>query len=457
MKIVILGAGQVGGSLAEHLISEQTDITLVDQNADRLRDLQDRLDIGIVVGHASHPAVLQQAGAEQADLLIAATNSDEINMVACQVAFTLFKTPKKIARLRATSYLQKEALFSDAAIPIDAIINPELLVTGYVQRLIHYPGALQVLNFAEGKVCLVAVKAYHGGAMVDHELRDITQHIPNVETRVAAIFRHDQAILPQADTVIEIDDEVFFIAPKDAILPIINEMRRLDNPYRHIMIAGGGNIGGRLAHALEGDYQVKIIEANYERCRELSEQLDHSIVLHGNASDRELLLAEDIAEIDVFCALTNNDEANIMSSMLAKRLGATKVITLILKPAYVDLVQGGPIDIAISPQQITTGGLLNHVRSGDISNVYPLRRGLAEAMEVAVHGDENSSQVIGKRLDAIPMPDEVTVGAVVRGPTVLIAHDDVVLQADDHVILFVLDKSKTQEVEALFQEKAGRS
>lgn len=455
MKIVILGAGQVGGSLAEHLVSENTDITLVDINADRLRYLQNKLDIGTVAGHAAHPATLQQAGLKHAQLLIAATNSDEINMVACQVAFSLFNTPKKIARLRATAYLVEQALFDDAAIPIDAIISPELLVTRYIQRLIHYPSALQVLNFAEGKVRLVAVKAYHGGPIVGHALAEISQHIPNIDMRVAAIFRRNHPIFPQASTVIETGDEVFFIAARDHILPVMSEMRRIDNPYQRIMIAGGGNIGGRLANALEKNYQVKIIEHDYARCRALSEQLDHTIVLNGNASDRDLLVAEDIANVDVFCAVTNNDEANIMSSMLAKRLGAGKVITLILKPAYVDLVQGGTIDIAVSPQQITTGGLLNHVRPGDISNVYPLRHGAAEAMEVTVHGNKHSSKVVGRRLDSIPIPEEVTIGAVVRGETVLMPHHDLVVETNDHLILFLLDKSKTTAIEQLFQERPG--
>ena len=435
----------MGGSLAEHLAGEKNDITVVDIDSDRLRELQDRLDIGTVTGPASYPGVLRRAGAEDADMLIAVTNSDEINMAACQIAFSLFRTPTKISRIRSTAYLGKRELFCNEGIPIDVIISPELLVTRYIQRLIQYPGALQVLDFAEGKAQLVAVKAYSDGPMVGNELKEIRKHMPDVDTRVAAIFRHDHPpLIPEASTIVEAGDEVFFIAASENIMPVMGELRRLDNPNRRIMIAGGGNIGERLAEVLETDYQVKMIERSYPRCRHLSERLDRCIVLHGNASDKDLLLAENIEDTDVFCALTNDDEANIMSSMLAKRLGAKKVITLITNPAYVDLVQGGEIDIAISPQQITMGSLLTHVRRGDITNVHSLRRGAAEAIEVIAHGDSRTSKVVGRRLDEIENPGGVTIGAVVRNNEVLIAHRDIVVETDDHLILFLIDKTKNQ-------------
>ena len=437
--------------MAEHLADEQNDITLVDINGDRLRELQDRLDIGTVAGQASNPDVLLRAGAEDADLLIAVTNSDEINMVACQVAYSLFRTPTKISRIRSKAYLEQRSLFNNDAIPIDVIISPELLVTRYIHRLIEHPGALQVLDFAGGKVQLAAVRAYYGGPMVGNELREIRSHMPNVNTRVAAIFRRDSAIMPTKDTVVEADDEVFFIAAKEDIMPVMSELRRLDNPYKRILIAGGGNIGVRLADAIEDQYRVKIIERSYARCRELSETLRKTIVLNGNASDRELLIAENIEDVDVFCALTNDDEANIMSSMLAKRMGARKVITLIANPTYVDLVQGGDIDIAISPQQITMGSLLTHVRRGDIINVHSLRRGAAEALEIIAHGDARSSKVIGKRLDEIEKIPGSSIGAIVRGDEVLIAHRYLVVEPEDHLIVFLTDKTKIKQVERLFQ------
>ena len=451
MKIIILGAGQVGGTLAEHLASEANDITVVDTDGVRLRDLGDRLDIRTVQGRASLPNVLRQAGADDADMLVAVTNSDETNMVACQVAYTLFHTPTKIARVREAAYLTRgEELFDNDAIPVDVLISPEQVVTNYIKRLIEHPGALQVIDFAEGKAQLVAVKAYYGGPLIGQQLRQLREHMPNVDTRVAAIFRRDRPITPRGDTIIEADDEVFFIAARANIRAVMSEMRRLDESYKRIVIAGGGQIGERLAEAIESRYQVKIIEMNPARCRYLSDTLDSTVVLQGSASDRDLMLEENIADADVFLALTNDDEANIMSSLLAKRLGAKKVMTIINNPAYVDLIQGGEIDIAISPQLATIGTLLAHVRRGDIVSVHSLRRGAAEAIEAIAHGDSKSSKVIGRSIGEINLPPGTTIGAIIRDEEVLIAHDSTVINAGDHVILFLVDKKHIRDVEKLF-------
>ena len=450
MKIIILGAGQVGGTLAEHLAGEANDITVVDTDTERLRDLGDRLNIRTVVDHGSFPTVLRQAGADDADMLIAVTSSDETNMLACQVAYTLFNTPSKIARVRESAYLTRNDLFDNDAIPVDVLISPEQVVTNYIKRLIEYPGALQVLDFAEGKAQLVAVRAYYGGPLVGQQLSQLRAHMPNVDTRVAAIFRRDRPILPQGNTVIEADDEVFFIAAKGHIRAVMSEMRRLEDSNKRIIIAGGGNIGERLAEAIESRYQVKIIERNPARCRYLSDSLESTIVLQGSASDRDLLLEESIADTDIFLALTNDDEANIMSSLLAKRLGARKVMTLINNPAYVDLVQGGQIDIAISPQLATIGTLLTHVRRGDIVSVHSLRRGAAEAIEAIAHGDNKSSKVVGRKIGDIALPPGTTIGANINNEEMLIAHDDTMIASGDHVILFLVDKKYIRDVERLF-------
>jgi trk system potassium uptake protein TrkA len=450
MKIIILGAGEVGGNLAQNLTKEASDITVVDNDSDRLRELQDRIDIRTVRGMGSHPDVLRQAGAEDADMLIAVTNSDEVNMVACQVAHSVFHTPTKIARIRSTTYFDY-GIFRDEATPVDFLVNPEQIVTQDICRLIDNPGALQVMDFADGQVQLVGIKAYYGGPLVDQELRYLRQHMPTVDTRVAAIFRKNRPIIPQGDTIIEADDEVFFIAAAEDIQAVMSEMRRTERPNRRLIIAGGGHIGLGLARALEGRYGVRIIERNRQRCYELSESLDRTIVLAGDASDRDLLLEENIEETDVFCAVTNDDEANIMSSMLAKSLGARKVITLINNPAYVDLIEGSNIDIAVSPQQATLGSILTHIRRGDVVRVHSLRRGAAEAIEAIAHGDRRSSKVVGRRLEEIELPPGTTIGAIVRGDDVIIAHDDVVVEPDDHLILFLVDKSRIAEVEKLFQ------
>lgn len=451
MKIIILGAGQVGSSVAENLAREANDITVVDSQVKRLQDLQDRLDLRTVLGQASHPDVLRRAGAEDADMVIAVTNSDETNMVACQVAYTLFHTPTKIARVRARDYLAYSQLFTQEALPIDMLISPEQVVIDQVQRLIEYPGALQVLDFAGGRVRLVAVKAYYGGPLVGHELRELREHMPGIKTRVAAVFRRGAPIIPHGDTVIEVDDEVFFIAATEDIRAVMGELRKLDKPVKRVILVGGGNIGKGLAQALEGRYQVKLMEHNPARVQEISEELDRTLVLLGDAADEDLLLEENIENTDVFCAVTNDDEANILSAMLAKRLGARKVISLINRPAYVDLVESGNIDIAISPHLATIGGLLAHVRRGDVVVVHSLRRGAAEAIEAVAHGDTKSSNVVGRAIEDIRLPPGTTIGAIVRGEEVLIAHHDTVIEADDHVILFLVDKKRIPEVERLFQ------
>ena len=451
MKIIILGASQVGMTVAEVLASEANDITIVDRDAEQLRILQDHLDIRTVLGQASHPEVLQKAGAEDADLILAVTNSDETNMIACQVAYTLFHTPTKIARVRAVEYLNHPELFCQEALPVDVLISPEQLVTDSIERLIETPGALQVLDFANGRVRLVAVKAFYGGPLVGHALREMSQRMPGIDTRVAAVFRHGRPIVPEGDTVIEADDEVFFIAASEHIHAVMGELRKLDKPVRRVILAGGGNIGRRLARGLESKYNVKIIERSIDSARALSEMLDNTIVLQGDAADEDLLREENIDTTDVFCAVTNDDQINILSAMLAKRMGARKVMSLINRSAYVDLVQSGIIDIAISPQQTTISSLLAHVRRGDVVVAHSLRRGAAEAIEAVAHGDSRTSKVVGRTVEQIKLPPGTTIDAVVRGEKVIIAHHDTRIEADDHVILFLIDKKHVTDVEKLFQ------
>ena len=451
MKIIILGAGQVGTTVAKNLASEANDITVVDHNNHLLHELQDRLDIRTVQGQASHPHILQQAGADDADMIIAVTRSDETNMVACQAAWTLYHTPTKIARVRAPEYLSYPDLFAPKALPIDVLISPEQLVTNYILRLIQHPGALQVLDFAHGKVRLVALRAYYGGPLVGHALRALNQRLRGEEARVVAIYRKDHAIQPDGDTIIEADDEVFFLAAANNIHAVMRELRRAEKPFRRLMFAGGGNIGRRLAAALETDYQVKIIERDPNHAQHIAEQLADTIVLQGDAADEELLIEENIEHTDVFCAVTDDDEVNILSAMLAKRLGARKVMALINRAAYVDLVESGAVDIAISPQQATIGSLLTHVRRGDMAVVHALRRGAAEAIEAVAHGDKQSSRVVGRRIEQIKLPTGARIGAIVRGEQVIMAHHDTLIAAEDHIIILLTDKRKVEAVEQLFQ------
>jgi trk system potassium uptake protein len=451
MKILILGAGQVGRTAASHLSREEAnEVTVVDHNEDALRELQDRLEVRTVVGNAAHPPVLEAAGAGEADVMVALTSSDEVNMMACEVAFTLFRTPTKIARIRAAEYTDRTALFGADGLAVDVFISPERLVTEYVERLIHHPGTLQVLDFADGRVRLVAVRASAGGLLVGHRLRELSQHLPKMEVRVVAIYRDGRSVRPDGDTTIAEGDEVFFLAARDDIRRVTSEMRKGDEAARRVVIAGGGNIGYRLAKTLEHSNQVKIIERDARRARRISELLERAIVLHGDGADEQLLIEENIDSADVFAAMTNSEEANILSAMLAKRLGAHKVMALINRPSYTELVESGSIDIAVSPQTIMMGSLLAHVRRGDVVRVHALRRGAAEAIEAIVHGDERSSRVVGRMVAEVPLPEGASIGAVVRGDAVIMAHHDTIVRANDHVILFLADRRHLEAVEKLF-------
>ena len=462
MKIIILGAGQVGSSVAENLVSEANDITVVDTEIPRLQSLQDRLDLRTVAGNGALPSVLRQAGTADADLLIAVTASDQTNLCACRTAATLFHTPTKIARLRSADYTDTPSLLDANNFAVDFSICPEQIVTDYIVKLIEFPEALQVLEFAQGLVSLVAVRAVEDGPLIGHPLADIREHMPQLDARVAAVYRRDQPIIPEGSTVIEVGDEVFILAATQDIRAAMSELRRIDKPCRRMMIAGGGNIGFRLADATQKGYSVKLVERDERRAKFLGSNLEETLVLQGDGTDEALLIAESIEDMDFFLALTNDDESNIMAALLAKGLGARRVLALINRRAYVNVVQSDRIDIAISPALVSIGSLLAHVRQGDVSAVHSLRRGAAEALELVVHGNPSSSRVIGKRVDQLDLPKGVTLGAIVRGlregvgdgetqPRVLMAHHDTVIESMDHVILFVVNKQLVPKVEKLFQ------
>lgn len=456
MNIVILGAGQVGSSLARNLANEDNDITIIDTDKGELRELREKLDVHTYYGYASHPDILEQANVNNADMLIAVTNSDEVNMIACQIAYSLFRTPTKIARIRASSYLQHQELFTKELIPVDVLISPEELITRHIHRLIVNPGTLQVIDFAGGKVRLVSVKAYHDGPLVGHEIQTLAEHLPEVKVRVAAVFRNGKAIIPSGNTIIEANDEIFVIASAQHIRAVVSELRSVDKPYKRIMIAGGGNIGHRLAVILEeGRYQVKIIEKSPKVANQLAETLNKTIVLEGDVADESLLVEENINDVDIFCALTNDDEANILSAMLAKRLGARKVMALVNKTGYIDLVESANVDHAVSPQQVTIGALLAHVRGGDIVSVHSLRKGAAEVIEVIAHGDKENSRVVGRKRVELKLPPGATIGAIVRDDKVIMPHKETIIEEKDHVILFLSDKRYVSAVEKMFQVGVG--
>ena len=453
MKIIILGAGQVGSSVAANLVNEDNDITLVDINPSVLQSISERFDLRTITGVASHPSVLEKAGAKDAEMILAVTNCDEVNMIACQVAYTLFHTPTKIARIREIEYLNNHPLFAQEALPVDVLISPDRLVTKQIKQLIKHPGALQVLDFAEGKAQMVVIRASYSGFLEGLSLRELKEKLKNIniEYKIAIIYSKGKPIIPNADTIIKADDEIFFVSSQKSMSNLLKHIRIKDKPLKNIMISGGGNIGLRLAESLEEEYKIKLLELDPKKASHAAEKLKNTIVLNGDATDEELLNEENIDKSDVFCALTNHDEVNIISSMLAKRLGARKVMALINRAAYVDLVQSNTIDIAISPQQATIGSLLAHVRKGDVVVVHSLRRGAAEAIEAIAHGNKSSSKVVGKKIQDIDLPQGTTIAAIVRENDVLMAKKKMIIESNDHVILIVSDKKHVKKVESLFQ------
>lgn len=453
MKILILGASQVGISIAEVLVGEENDVTIVDINRPTLQRLQNRLDIRTVHGNAAYPSVLRTAGAEDASLILAVTDNDEVNIVACQIADAVFSTPTKIARIRSRDYLKNPDLFKGGGgFHVDVVISPEVIVKDHIMRLIEFPGALQVLDFADGLVQLVGVKALAGGALIECQLAELKAHMPDIQARVAAIYRDGKVITPTSKTIIKEEDEVFFVAARAHIRGVMREMRGQSGRTRRVFIAGGGNIGLSLARGLERDgYSVKLIEFNPERAEKIADLVRRTVVLSGDAADANLLLQENIEGADVFCAVTEKDELNILSAKLAKQLGAKRVMALVNRPAYIEHIEHPDINSIISPRVATIGSVLAHIRRGDVVAVHSLRRGRAEAIEAIAHGDKDSSKVVGRDVREIQFPPGVGIGAIVRGQDVVIPRKGTVVEAEDHVIIFMDDKSCIADVEALFQ------
>lgn len=472
MNILIIGAGRVGESVAESLVSEHNDITVIDTDPQRLRALQERLDLRGVTGNGILPSTLREAGAPDCDMLIACAQNDETNLVACKLAHDIFNIPTTIARLRSPQFEGDPALLSkDGGFAVDEVICPEASVTNYVRKLVEYPEALQVLEFAEGLVSLIAVRAVAGGPLVRHRLDEIPKLVPDAEMRIVAIYRGNERVPIDGATPIEPDDEVFVLAATRQIRAVLGALRPRERTARRVMIAGGGKVGLRLARELVDTHQVKLIEADRLRCDYLATQLPStSLILHGDSTDEDLLEDENVRDMDLFIALTSDDEDNIMACLLAKRLGARRVLALINRRAYADLVQGTTIDIAISPSNTVIGELLAHIRRGDVEAVHSLRRGASEALEAVARGDRRTSKVVGRRIDELKLPPGAEIGALVRGvrdvaghaareedagdapaPKVIIAHHDTVIESNDHVIVFIPRKRQVREVEKLFQ------
>ena len=390
MKIIILGAGRVGQSAAASLVSESNDITVIDTDAQRLRDLEARLDLRGVVGNGIDPAVLAEAGARDTDLLIACAAQDETNLVCAKVAQMQFNVPSCIARVRTNGFEDGSALLSREGFAVDHILCPENSLVRYIGKLMEYPGALQVREFADGRACLVSARARAGAPAVGLEIKLLREQMPDVAVRIVAIYRRfpdepDRFVPCDGATRIEPGDEVFALAGRERVPQVLAALRmRPGQPprvVRRIMMAGGGVVSERLARALaaeQGRFNIKIIEPDPQRCVALASNLPEEVlVLQGESSDEELLGEEGIEEVDFFLALSNDDENNIMSCLLAKRMGARRVLALIDRQAYAELMHGTQIDIALTPAQAMLGELLAYTRQGDVQAVHSLQIGRA--------------------------------------------------------------------------------
>ena len=451
MNILILGAGRVGTASAIQLAKEQdNEVTIVDIDDERLNKLSSKSDLRVLQGNASHPSTLRSAGCENADMIIAVTSSDEINMVACQIASTLFNTQTKIARIREAEYTKNSELFSEGNIPVDHILSPENLVTNYIAQVIDHPGAFQVLNFADGKIRMVGVKTKQHGFLVDQPIRHLHIHLGNEKVRIAAVYREGEMISPKGDVVIKKDDEVYFIAAPEEIDNMIREFNQDQEEARSITIAVGGRVGYKLASLLEGNNHVKIIEKNPERAKFIAEKLESAIVLKGDSGDDALLKEENIENCDVFVATTNSEEANLFSAMVAKKMGAKKVMAIANKDSYSGLAETGTIDIAISAEQITTSALLSHVRKGDVVTVHSLKRGDAEALEAIAH-DHDESNAVGKKVEEIDLPEGAFITAIVsHAGEIKAVHKTTVIEPDDHVVVFIDNRDTIGDIEIIF-------
>ncbi len=451
MKILILGAGVTGGSVAEALASEENDIVVIDYKTELLDALKERLDIATVAGNAAHPSVLEQAGIINTDMVIAVTDRDETNMLACTIINALYTRPKTIARVRAIDFLKHPALFSQNGIPVDIVISPEQIVMESIRNLIEFPGVLHISEFAGGLVRLFSVKVNSGGILTGKKIKILKERLVGGKIRVVAIFRQGIPLEVNGEAIIETGDEVFFVAPQEEVRQVLKELNKLEAPIKRIIIAGGGHVGKRLAMALEKDHDVKVIEKDPRRAKKIANDLDKAVVLLGDCADEALLIDESVDKTDLFCAITDNDGANIISASLAKSLGARKAICLLNHVSYTKLLPNTGIDVAVLPNQETLGSILKHVRRGDVAQVSSLCGGTSEAIEAIAHENKGSKSVVGKLVKSVNFPKGIVLGALIRSSQVIGIHHDTVFEEGDHVVMFAMNKKLVKHIEETFQ------
>ena len=452
-KIAVLGGGQVGSSLAKILTDDGNDITLIDTNLSVIEDLQEDNDIKTIHGNASSPSVLEQAEVNDCDILIATTASDEVNLVSCHLAKKIFNVPTVIARLRNSEFQVSTSGFDLDLFSINSIISPSQLVTDFIKNIIEHPGAFQAYDFADGKLQVIGATVLKDGPLAGRKLSEFKKHLPNVDVNVIALYRDRKTLPVNGTTVIETGDDLFFLATEEN-MRFMSELSKNQSRIENIMIAGGGIVGMTLADKLSQKFSTKIIEKDLIRSKYLSESLEDTVVLNDDISDEALLDNEGIEEVDYFCSVTNDDQMNILSAKLAKDLGAKKSIAIINKLSYRKLVSK-EIDVVISPEDVTIGSILASVRTSDVVKVHSLGFGEAELLEIIIHGDNKTSKVVGKKVSELELPSGCRIGAIYREGKVILLNEDVSIQSNDRLIIYLLHKKDFSKLAKLLQVSIG--
>ncbi len=452
MKILICGAGQVGYGIAERLSAEQNDVSVIDSSQSLIANIQDRLDVRGYVGHGAHPDVLARAGADQADMIIGVTLYDEVNMVACQVAHSLFNVPTKIARIRAQNYRQPhwQNLFSHENMPIDVIISPEIEVGDVILRRIALPGARDVVTFLGDEVAMVAIECDDNCPVVDTPLSQLTELFPDLNAVVCGIYRDGEMIAPKSMDHILLGDIAYVIAERSQVRRTLSIFGKAQSESGRILIAGGGNVGLYLAQRIEERLpyaKVKVIEANREAAIRMADGLSRTVVLHGSALDEQLLLEAGAANGDLMVAITNDDQVNILSSVMARKLGCGTNLALLNNPGYHGFTKSLGIDDYINPRSITISRVLQHVRRGRILGVYSLQNGQAEIVEAEAL---DTSPLVGRPLRELDLPDGIRIGSILHKGEVMRPSGDSIIRAGDKVVILALNHM-VQEVEQMFR------
>ena len=447
MKIIIVGAGQVGSSLSVNLVKEGNDVTLIDKSPDLLENIADKIDLQTIHGNGAHPRILEAAGAHKADMIVAVSKSDETNMIACQVAYTVFGVEKKIARIRDLEYLNYENLFADESTPIDYTISPDLIASNYIKKLISNQGTHQIFNLSNEEDSFINI-FYEENNDNENSIKHYQTSCDKFNSKICAFIRNDKLFSIEDDDILQADDELLIICKEENIVDVTKIFKRVKDNKR-IMITGGGNIGKHLSDSMSGNFQVKVIEKNEDRAEYLSEVLDDVTIINADSSNEDILLEENIEHMDVFCALTNDDEANILSAMLAKKLGSKTVMSIINKTSYSDLVEKQEIDIIISPEDLTIGALLTHIRKGSILKAHSLMHGFLELLEIEVR-DNPDTKILGKNIGQLNLSENIVLCCIIRNNEFIFDSSNILLEQSDRLVCLV-NKKDVKQIEDLFE------